>query len=203
MVNKKVENSQWNVMAIIAVGMMWFPFAGLILGIIAITQIRKTKERGIWLAISAIILPILATISVAIGAYLLISNSIEQTREKANALGVTTSEYNQINNAINGSCRLEAIETGQFNDEYSYSGVEKSSITKVVGDYAVGYRECYNTNLSESFIAKKDIPSFNDSTWRIIYTSPTLPCYLDKELDVPAEILEDCQIRDPLPVRAL
>jgi hypothetical protein len=203
MAKKDDVKKQWNVMAIIAVGTMWFPFAGLVLGIIAITQIRKTKERGIWLAITAIVLPILATISVAIGAYLLISHSIEQTREKASALGITTSEYNQINNAINGSCRLEAIETGQFDDEYSYSGIRNSSITKVVDDFAVGYRECYNTNLSESFIAKKDIPSFSDSTWRIIYTSPTLPCYLDKELNVPAEILEDCQIRDPLPVRAL
>jgi len=203
MANKKVENKQWNVMAIIAVATMWFPFAGLILGIIAITQIRKTKERGIWLAIGAIVVPILATISVIIGAYLLISHSIEKTREQASALGITTSEYNQINNAVNGSCRLEAIKTGQLDDEYSYSGVKSSSITKVVDDFAVGYRECYNTNLNEAFIARQDNFGQNDSTWRVIYTSPTLPCYLDKELNIPAEILEDCQSRDGLPVRAL
>ena len=156
---KKTENRQWNVIAIIAIATMWFPFAGLILGIIALYQIRKTKERGTWLAITAIVLPIITTIAVGVGIFMLVSRSIEQTREKASALGITASEYNQINNAINGSCRIEAIETGQFDDEYSYSGVEESTITKVIDNYATGYRECYNTNFSETFIAKKDIPT--------------------------------------------
>lgn len=196
------NQKKWNLMAIFAVATMWFPFAGLILGIVALIQIKQTKERGVWLAITAIVVPILATIATVTGVYLLISSSIKNTKEKADSYGITVTEYNKINSAIDGSCRLDSIQTGSVNDEY-YAGAQSSTLYKVQDGFAVGYRQCYSSPVNELFLAKKDYPDVESSAWRVIYSGATLPCSLAKTYDAPQVLFVDCANDTRLPVRAL
>ncbi len=70
---------KYNTLAILAIIFAFlFPLAGIILGIIALNQIKKTGEKGKGLAIAAIILPIVMIILV--GIVWAIINSIMRVR---------------------------------------------------------------------------------------------------------------------------
>ncbi|MDO8528628.1 MAG: DUF4190 domain-containing protein [Nanoarchaeota archaeon] len=62
MVEKK-----YNIFSVLAIIFAFlFPLAGIIFGVIALKQIKKTKEKGRGLAITAIVLPIIMIILVGI-----------------------------------------------------------------------------------------------------------------------------------------
>lgn len=62
-----MSKDNYNTLAVLAIIFAFiFPLAGLVLGIIALNQIKKTGEKGRGLAIAAIILPIVAVILVGI-----------------------------------------------------------------------------------------------------------------------------------------
>lgn len=57
--SKSFENEKYNTLAIVAfIFMFVFSPVGLILGIIALSQIKKTREKGRWMALTSIIIPI-------------------------------------------------------------------------------------------------------------------------------------------------
>ncbi len=58
------QTDRWNVMAILAIITVWFTvILGLIFGHIALSQIKKTGERGRGLALTAVIVGWLAVVA--------------------------------------------------------------------------------------------------------------------------------------------
>ncbi|HMS23177.1 MAG TPA: DUF4190 domain-containing protein [Candidatus Saccharibacteria bacterium] len=187
------EQPQYNIVALIAFVTMWIPLVGPILGIIALVQIKKSKEKGRWMAISSIILPIIASIFFAFSIYFFITSAIKDTNNKAQRLNISTSEYNQINNAINGNCNIEALETGSYISDFS--NTKSSNIDFVETGFAKGSRQCYNSTESKTFIAKQDNIFNDNSPWRVIFVTPTsegLPCSLQEDFGVPESMLINC-----------
>ncbi len=188
---------KYNVVAIVAFLMMWFPLVGPILGIVALFQISKTKEKGKWMAILSIILPIISTILIGVAIYLFITSAIKNTNEKASRLGISSSEYNQINNAINGNCNIEALETGAYISDFS--NTKSSNIDYVEDGFATGSRECYSPTGNKVYIAKQENKSNKNSVWRIIfvdYPSNNPPCSLEQDYGVPSSMLKNCDLNN-------
>lgn len=191
--NNKYQ-SNYNIVALIAFVTMWMPFVGPILGIVALVQIRKTHEKGRWMAVSSIVLPIIATIIFCLAIFFLIRSAINDTQQKAQSLNVSTSEYNQINNAINGSCTIDRITTGEWTNPDDYSSTKSSSILVVKQGFASGYRQCQGSDGESSyFIAKKDNPLNENSTWRLIYAgTPYPPCFIREDYGIPDSFMTVC-----------
>lgn len=199
------EQPQYNIVSLMAFVLMWIPLVGPILGVIALVQINKTHEKGRWMAISSIVLPLVATIFFAFSIYFFITSAIRNTNDKARRLNISTSEYSQINNAINGNCNIEALETGSYTSDFS--NTKSSKIDFVDRGFAKGSRQCYNSNESKIFIAKQDNMFSDDSPWRVIHVSSSyesLPCSLEEDFGVPDSMLIDCiNNSSPTPVNAI
>lgn len=183
---------------------MWFPFAGLVLGIIAIIQIKKTKERGLWLAILSIILPIVTFVLMVSGIIMAVVFVTNKNNESAAKLGITSSEFNNLKKAIDGNCNIEALQVGDYYQDSNYT--QSYTINSVKDGYAVGKRTCSSVNKEEYFVASKDNKYDDNSTWRFTLVSQDQPtCSALESYGLPKGSTEDCQdsYDSRQPVRAL
>lgn len=185
------ENKKWNALALIAITTMWIPFAGLVLGVAAMIQISKTKEKGLWLAILAIVLPFITFVLMVGSIVFLVKHTNNRTNDKAAKLGITSNEYRRLKKAIDGNCELEAIQTGNYYSEGFYT--KSFTIDNVDDGFAVGTRTCKKSDTSETFIANQDNIYNKDSTWRFIYVNKNQPsCELLDAYGVPESLIDNC-----------
>ncbi len=162
---KTENNKKWNVPAILSLVFVGFPLLAPILAIVGLVQIRKTKERGAWLAILAILLNIVGFILLVVGITLLIVHAVRLDQREADRLGVSKETVSMVKRSVDGNCNIAVLESGYPIGTDGGSFTENIYIEKVSDNFAIGDRKCSYINNTQTFISKNQ-----EGTWKVIFT---------------------------------
>jgi hypothetical protein len=183
------NTTKWNPLAVVGFITAFVPvwsLAAPIMGVIALSQIKRTKERGKGLAIASIVLPIIFLIAVVSLVVVLILAAERNTQAEASKYGLTKTSYNQLKSAVDGSCQLANLSLGNTDTDGRPYGADNITIERIEGDFARGKRKCYEQVGSDTFIAEKT------GQWKIIFTGENPDCDLVTARQIPSTIAPNC-----------
>lgn len=162
---KTVINKKWNVPAILSLVFVGFPLLAPVLAIVGLVQIHKTKERGAWLAILALLLNIVGFILLAVGITLLIVHAARLDQREADRLGTSKETVSLVKRSVDGNCNIAVLESGNPIGTDGGPSTEDVYIEKVSDNFAIGDRKCSYINNTQTFISKNQ-----EGTWKVIFT---------------------------------
>lgn len=188
--SKTKKNAQFNTLSIVAFCIAFLPIwgiAGPVLGIIALTQIKRSGERGKGLAITAIILPIVALIlfvGLIIGFVVWANN---RSAEEAAKLNTSTQTVRAVKQAVDTNCRTVNLTEGNSDFDGQPYGYDSVEIKKVESTLAVGERMCESGLENEPFIAIQTA-----GRWKVVSVGETPLCSVVNLYKLPADIAPLC-----------
>lgn len=162
---KQVNDKKWNVPAILSLVCVGFPVIAPVLAIVGLVQIHKTKERGAWMAILAIVLNILGFVLLVVGTAFLIMHAVKLDQKEADRLGVSKETVSLVKRSVDGNCNIAVLESGYPIGTDGGSFTSSVYIEKVSENFAVGDRRCSYINNTQTFVSKKQ-----NGTWKVIFT---------------------------------